>query len=66
MGQKEEKRRALAKLALDPDLPAVRLDDALGNLEPQAGAVACALFGLPEAVEEVRYLLGRDAAAGIR
>ena len=40
---------------------AVRLDDALGDREPEAGAAALIALGLPEAVEQARELLGGDA-----
>src|SRR5690606_33282866 len=60
-----EEPRAAALLALDPDAAAVRLDDALGDGEAEADAAAARVAGLPEAVEEVRELIGRDAGPGV-
>src|SRR5690606_8756151 len=56
-----EEPRALPLLALHPDTAAVRLHDALGDGEAEADAPAAGVACLPEAVEQVRKLIGRDA-----
>src|SRR4029078_9796836 len=51
-------------LAVDPDAPAVRLDDALGDREAETGAEAGRAARLPEPLEDVRELeLGDPGAA---
>src|SRR5690606_5127044 len=49
--------------ASNPDPAAVRLDDAPGDREAQAGAPAIILPPLPEPIEHVRKLIRRDARA---
>src|SRR5579884_4468630 len=45
-GQGEAEGRASSRLARDPDLPAVRLDQSFGDVETQAEPVPGALAGL--------------------
>src|SRR5580698_10314946 len=52
---------AVARGAIDCDLPSVCLDDALYDGETQTDAVACAPPRLPEAVEQVLAGLGIEA-----
>src|SRR5690606_8191505 len=63
---RERERRALARLALDPQLAAVRLDDALADVEAEAGALldAVALRG-PAPREPVGPLPRREPGAGV-
>src|SRR5207237_6812019 len=58
-GDGEEGRRAAAHPALEPDPPAVRLDDELDDREPQPGRSAPGLMGLPDPIEAVGAILGR-------
>src|SRR5919112_282994 len=52
--------------ALDGDVSAVRLDDAAHDREAEPGAAPLGGAGaLPEAVEHVRQVLGRDPRAGV-
>src|SRR3989442_6313997 len=62
----EIERAAAAEGGLRPDPSAVRLDDALGDGEPQPRTAAVGLPGLVDALEQVREALGVDARAGIR
>src|SRR5690242_19840495 len=64
-GQREEERRAAALHALEPDPAAVRLDEALHDRQPEAGTAAPHRPALPEPIEDVGVVLGRDAASGI-
>src|SRR5690606_32701214 len=54
-------RRAEARLADGPDLTAVCLDDSLRDEEPEPGAFAAGRVIRPEAVEEIRQVLRRNA-----
>src|SRR5690606_33970472 len=58
--QREEEVAPLALPALDPDAPPVRLDDPLGDGEPQPCPTPPYLPRLPEAVEEPPEVLRRD------
>src|SRR5437763_2472190 len=63
--QREVERRPLSRLALRPDLSAVRLDDALGDRQAEARAEARGALRLPVGVEDVLQILVRDARAGV-
>src|SRR5438552_7339987 len=66
--QRERERRALAELAFEPDAPAVELDEALREREPETRAFARAigrLAELAEFLEDLRLILRRDADAGV-
>src|SRR5579859_4075902 len=65
VAQREGEGAAVAALALDADLAAVALDDALGDGQPEAEAEAARLLRLPEEVEHVRPLVGLDAGPGV-
>ena len=65
LGHREEEDAPTPWCALDPDAPAVRLNDSASDRQSQSGPVASALLRLPETVEDVRKPLGGDAAAGI-
>src|SRR5581483_5289310 len=54
----------LARPAPHVDLAAVAADDAVGDPEPQAGALLL-LLGGEERLEDVRQVLRRDTGAGI-
>src|SRR5512143_3097604 len=64
-GKGEEEGAPVSGLALHPDAAMVGLDDALDDGEPQPGAQALRLPGLPEALEEVRQILGGNSAARV-
>src|SRR5690606_3108163 len=59
--QREDEGRAAAELALDGDAPAVGLDDALGDGQPKPEADVARLLRAPEAIEDVRERVRRDA-----
>lgn len=56
----EEHRGALALAAFDADVAAVGLHQAADDGQPQAGAAVVSAVGLPEAIEQVRDVLGRN------
>ena len=62
----EPKRCAMAGLALDGHTAAMRLDQGLHDGKAQTNASAVGACRLPEAVEQVRNMLGRDATARVR
>jgi hypothetical protein len=62
----EAKRCAIAGFALDGYMAAVRLDQDLNDGKAQTNTSAVGARRLPEAVEEVRNKLGRDATARVR
>src|SRR5712664_3816610 len=63
--QREVHASALGQLALRPDPAAVRLDDALRDVEPEALAPPVVLAHLPEALEDrIEHRRG-DSHAGI-
>src|SRR6188472_2484999 len=59
-GNREPERRALAELRAHPDLAAVRGDELLADVEPEAEAAALARAALPVALEQMGHELGRD------
>src|SRR5438874_6920322 len=63
--QCEEERAALSSFALRPDLPPMRLHDALGDGEPQTSAQPGGLSRLPEALEDMRDLSRSDPGPGV-
>ena len=66
--QRERERAALADLALDPDLPAVMLDDLAADRQAEAGALRLVGEGvadLLEPLEHLRLVRRRDAHAGV-
>src|SRR5262245_20517035 len=64
-GNRDEEHASLPERALDPDVSTVCVDDALGNGEPEPGAVVPRSVRLPESIEDPWQTLGRDAAAGV-
>lgn len=58
--------RPFARRAHDPDPPAMRVDDALGDVEAQSAAAAIAILLLPVTIKSVRQVLGGDARARVR
>src|SRR5690606_427174 len=64
-GQGEGEPGAVAGSALHPDPPTLRLHDAPGDGETEAGAPAALVLRLPEALEHVGQVLGRDAGAAV-
>src|SRR5712671_6629055 len=68
-GQLDPEGGADSLLALDLDAPAVRLDDALGDGEPESGALGVAreqVVGAVEALEDALALVRADADAVVR
>ena len=63
---REEESTPAPRSALDPDASAVSLDDALGDRQPEPGALPPCPGCLPESVEDMGHVLGRDARARIR
>src|SRR6516164_7086475 len=66
--EREGKRRALARLRLDPNPSAVHFDDPLRYCESQAGAALLAgdgIVGLLELLKQLGLIGGRDARAGV-
>src|SRR5689334_11447666 len=63
--QDDPGRRACAGDALDLETSAVRIDDAFDDRKAEADAVT-PTRRLPEPVEDMRQVLGRDARAGVR
>src|SRR5437763_6423682 len=62
--QVDKERRALARLALDADVAAVRVDDLLGDEEPEAQpAVLAHRHRAGESLEDPGLLFLRDADA---
>ena len=59
----DPERGALAELALDLDLAAVGIDDALHDREAKTDAVIARV--LPVAIEDVLDVLARDAGSGV-
>src|SRR5689334_13294669 len=59
------KRASRARLTLHPDAPTVRFDDAFRNREAETEPAPIAAIRLPEAPEDVRDLLGRNARTSI-
>ena len=57
-GQCEREGRTAPNSAIDRNGPAVRLDDSLGDGEPQAQAARVRFVGLPELTKNVRQLIG--------
>ena len=58
----------MADLRLDPDAPAMHLDDALGDRQSQPGAALFAghrIVGLLEFLEQLGLIGGGDARAGV-
>src|SRR5258705_6805091 len=64
-GEREREASPSARLALDANPAAMGLDDPLRDREPEADAGTRGLPRLPEAVEDVWEVLGRDARAGV-
>src|SRR5258707_3711712 len=64
--QGEKKLRSATRLGLDPDLPAVRLDDSLRDRQSEAGAEALGAFGLPVGIEDVLEVFLRDSGTRVR
>src|SRR6266487_2810453 len=67
-GYRERERRALADRALDPDPPAVELDEPLRQGEPEAGPLARAFAGssnLLKLLEDLSEILWGDADAAV-
>src|SRR5689334_13852592 len=65
---REPEGRRLARSALGPDPAAVRLDDALRDVEAEAAALDRAgprVAGAHEPLEQARQLLGRDPVAAV-
>src|SRR5690606_22789187 len=65
-GEREGEHRATAQLALHPDPSTMRLDDAFGDRQAQAGSGPARVRCLPETVEEVPDLVGRDPRPRVR
>src|SRR5262245_21240069 len=63
---RESERAATTGRGLDPDAPAVRVDDALRDREAEAGTPSAGPTTLPVAGAHVRHVLGGDAGAGVR
>src|SRR5262249_55523343 len=63
----EGEGRAVPELGLDPDAPAVQLDQPLGQRESETGALALlrADVGLLELFEDAFLVLGRDPGTGV-
>src|SRR5690606_7165607 len=59
-GDGEEDAGTLAELAFRPDPAAVRLDETLGDGQPQPGAGGMVSSRLPEGLEEMGQLGGAD------
>src|SRR6185436_3659114 len=57
--QLEHEGRAAAGFTVDPDAPAMCLDDALGDEQTEPGPLLSVLLVLPEPVEHERQLLAR-------
>src|SRR5205814_4961598 len=67
--QRERERRALADLALHPDLAAMQLDELPREREAEAGALTppgVVRARLTKLLEDQRLLVVRDADAGVR
>src|SRR5262245_26362931 len=65
-GDREAEHAALYERALDPDAPAVRLDDALGDREPEPRAEAPrVLRRLPERVEHMGQVFRSNPGSGV-
>src|SRR5512132_1338479 len=62
---RERERRSDADLALDRDVPAVGLDDALDDVQPEPRACAARRALLPVTIEQVRKVFGLDAHARV-
>src|SRR5687768_10028841 len=65
MQQREMERAALARLALRPNLPAVRLDDAPRDIEAEPEAAAVGLGRLRKALENGVQVVGGDPAPAV-
>src|SRR5262245_51716709 len=66
--QREIERRSLAQLGLDPDAPAMHLDDALRDRQPQTGPALLArtrIVGLLELLEDFRLIGRGNAGSGV-
>ena len=66
--KREGKRRALARLRLDPNPAAVHLNDALGYGESQAGAALLAgdrVVGLLKLLKQPGLIGSGDAGSGV-
>ena len=63
-GKVDLERRAVPGLAVDPDVPAALLDDAVHGRQPEPGALAGRL-GREERLERVLRTVGVHAAAGV-
>ena len=57
----EEKAATEAFRTFDPDSAAMRFDNALDDRQPQTGAPAPGVVGLPETVEQARHVLLSDS-----
>src|SRR5215831_15329590 len=67
-GNGEVERRSRALLRLDPNAPAVHLDDALGDRQAETGAALLArdrAVGLLELLEDLGLIGSGDAGAGV-
>src|SRR5262249_33701377 len=67
-GQREIDRRSLALLRLDPNAPAVHLDDALGDRQAETRSALLAgnrAVGLLELLEDLGLIGGGNAGSGI-
>src|SRR2546426_6544108 len=64
--QREEERHSAFGQVLRPDVPAVRLHDALTDREPQAGATAADGEAPVELLEDLVFLAARQPRAAVR
>src|SRR5262245_47098774 len=64
-GQREVERRAAADLTFRPDTPAMRVDDAARDRQPEPGALVLRVLAAPVALEQLRELFGFDARTGV-
>src|SRR5512144_2594504 len=58
--KREVKRCTVATPALHPDAPAMRIDDALGDEQPQAAPRLSWRLVFPEPIEDVRQVFASD------
>src|SRR5690606_32682501 len=65
-GYRETHRRTASWLALRPDSASMRFDEALGDRKAEPGASARGAVRLPEAVKDVRQVLGWNPRTGVR
>src|SRR5258707_8973203 len=63
--KREVELRSDFRLALDPDLPAVRLDDTFGDREAEARTESGRSLCLPVGMEDLTEVLARNAGARV-